>query len=146
MILIHFPEWVPLYFIEPQEFASNHDMRKIACFDVNDEKVVALAGPSIEDSKVSRIIVKSLSSDAYHFSTTFAASVEDITLSPKGDKVAVCSNSVARVWDVISNKLLFEKAKPGVIEVEFKGEGSLLIRTTEGEETVQFGSPVRDAG
>jgi WD40 repeat protein len=146
MILIHFPVWVTLYFIEPQEFASKHDMRKIACFDVNDDKVVALAGPSLNDAKLSRIIVKSLSSDAYHFSTTFAASVEDITLSPKGDKVAVCSNSVARVWDVVSNKLLFEKAKPGVIEVEFKGEGCLLMRTIEGEETVQFGSPVRDNG
>jgi hypothetical protein len=102
MILIHFPVWVTLYFIEPQEFASKHDMRKIACFDVNDENIVALAGPSIEDSKVSRIIVKSLSSEAYLFETTLTASVQVIALSQKGDKVAVCSDAAVKVWDIAS--------------------------------------------
>jgi hypothetical protein len=102
MILIHFPVWVTLYFIEPQEFASKHSMRKIACFDVNDEKIVALAGPSIEDSKVSRIIVKPLSSEAYLFETTLTASVQVIALSQKGDKVAVCSDADVKVWDIAS--------------------------------------------
>jgi WD40 repeat protein len=102
MILIHFPVWVTLYFIEPQEFANKHSMRKIACFDVNDEKVVALAGPSAKDPKVSRIIVKSPSSDAYLFQITLAASVEGIALSQKGDMVAVCSDATVKVWDIAS--------------------------------------------
>jgi hypothetical protein len=61
--------------MEPQEFAKKHEMLKIACFDVNDDKVVALAGPSLHDSQVNRIIIKSLSSEGYLFETTLATSV-----------------------------------------------------------------------
>jgi hypothetical protein len=146
MILIHFPVWVTLYFIEPQEFASKHSLRRIDCFDLNDNKVVALTGPSIENPNVSRIIVKSLSSDAYLFSTTFAALVEDITLNSKGDKVAVCSNYAVTVWDITSKSILLVRETAQVVEIEFKGDGSLLIKTNDGEETVQFGSIARAAG
>jgi hypothetical protein len=140
MILIHFPVWVTLYFIEPQEFASKHSMRKIACFDVNDEKVVALAGPSLYDSQASRIIVKSLSSEAYLFETTLIASVQVIALSQKGDMVAVCSDAAVKVWDIASKSLLLTREAAGVVEAKFNGKESILIKTSEGEETLQFGN------
>jgi hypothetical protein len=146
IIIIHYPELVTLYFINPTETASQHQLQKITFFDANDEKVVALAGTAIEDPTMSRIIVKSLSSDAYLFSTTLAASVEGIALSPKGCRVAVWTNSAMRVWDIASKSLLIAQERLGVIGVEFKGEGILLIRTSEGEKTVQFDSTVRAAG
>jgi WD40 repeat protein len=93
---------------------------------------------------MSRIIVKSLSSDAYLFSTTLAASVDGIALSPKGDKVAVWTNSAVRVWDIASKSQLLVQETAEVVGVEFKG--SLLIRTSEGEKTVQFGSIAQVAG
>jgi WD40 repeat protein len=121
-------------------------MQKITFFDVNDEKVVALAGTAIEDPTMSRIIVKSLSSDAYLFSTTLAASVDGIALSPKGDKIAVWRISAVRVWNIASKSLLLVQETAEVVGVEFKGEGSLFIRTSEGEKTVQFGSIAHVAG
>jgi WD40 repeat protein len=138
MIIIHYPEWVTLYFIEPKEFASKHSMTAITHYDLNDEKVVALAGPSI-NGKVDRIIVKAISSEEYLFSTTIADSVQDLALSQKEGKVAVCSSdSTVRVWDVSSKALIFERKVEGDTGVEFRGENTLLIKHKDGEEEVRL--------
>jgi hypothetical protein len=113
---------VTLYFIEPQEFASKHGMRRIACFDVNDENLVALAGPSRDDSQTSRIIVKPLSSDAYLFETVLTDLVRGIALSHKGDMVAICSDAAVRVWDIASESLLLTRETAGVVGAQFNEE------------------------
>lgn len=37
-------------------------MKKISHFDINDRKVVALAGPTLHDSSVTKVVVKEIAS------------------------------------------------------------------------------------
>jgi WD40 repeat protein len=143
IILIHFPEWVTLYFIEPSEFAASHQMTAITHFALSDQSVVALAGPCLKDSNINRIIVKTVSSQEYLLSTTIIASVQYIAISKMGERVAVCSSdSIVRVWDVPSKTLIFAKFIRGTTGVEFKKENILLVKGKEGEESIDLGEEI----
>ena len=67
IILFHSPHFITVYFIEPKEFAEDHQMSKISHFDVNDRKVVALAGPSLHDSSITKVVVKGIASKVIMF-------------------------------------------------------------------------------
>ena len=58
-------------------------MKKISLFDVNDRKVVALAGPSLSGSSVTKIVVKAIDAKENMFAIEIDSEAVIIALSPE---------------------------------------------------------------
>lgn len=82
MIIFQTPDFITVYFIEPKEFAGEHQLKRITHFDVNDRKVVALAGPLISDSSVTKVLVKAIAAKENMLSVEFNSEATIIALSP----------------------------------------------------------------
>lgn len=139
IILFHSPDFITVYFIEPKEFAEDHQMSKISHFDVNDRKVVALIGPALRDSSVTRVVVKEIASKVNMFETEVDSEVSIVTLSPLQERIAVYSkDSTLRVWNVPTKSIIFSLVIEKATTIKFEGENSFVVDAQEGKRRINF--------
>jgi WD40 repeat protein len=101
-------------------------MIEITHYDISSH-IVALAGPSAFNERNTVIVVKAIRSEEYIFATIIAGTAEIIALSPEGSFLATyTSDSIVRVWNASSKKLVLAEDHPGVSKLEV-GEESLSM-------------------
>lgn len=103
-------------------------MSKISHFDVNDRKVVAIAGPALHDSSVTRVVVKEIASIVNMFEAEVDSEASIVALSPLSESVAVYSkDSTLRVWSVASKSIIMSVEIEKATKIQFKDENSIAV-------------------
>ena len=98
---------------------------------------MALAGPSIKDPSIFKVIVKKLNFEEYIFSTTVSSAVDKLALSTNGAFLALyCEGKILQIWDLASKSLYFTKIVKGITSISFRGEDVLMLERKEGTEAL----------
>lgn len=114
-------------------------MERISHFDVNDRKVVALAGPTLDGSSATNVVVKEIASKDIMFAVEINSDASMIALSPMSENVAVYSkDSTLRVWSISSRLIILNVIIESAMKIEFEGENSIVIDDEEGKRRISF--------